>query len=373
MQKNYDVCILCMNYFALDARVNNLVKSLIKLNQKILVIAYQDNNIYKDFDFIPIPINPKERLYKNLYFFTNYIKNNYKKIKSKFYLSADLYSLPATRYIQKKNNGILIYDSREIFSQLGHLHNKKLRQLFFKYLEKYYIRFVNKIIVSGNLDAEYLKEYFNHKTPYFLIMNLPFYKEKVNSNLIREKFNIDKNSKILLYQGLISIGRGIKTAIELLKFNSDYVLCIIGAKNLYNNELENFINENSLQERVFFTGEIPYEELHNWTCSADLGLSLFEPISFSYKLALPNKLFEYAMAGLPVISTNLPAIKDITNNYSFVAFADYPFDNSKLIKEIDSLLDDKKKDKIEQYSIEFAKKYNYETQINEIKKIFEIQ
>jgi len=65
---------------------------------------------------------------------------------------------------------------------------------------------------------------------------------------------------------------------------------------------------------VIFAGSINYDELHNWTCSADIGICFIEPISVSYQYALPNKLFEYSMAGIPTLASNLFAIKEIIDN-----------------------------------------------------------
>jgi glycosyltransferase involved in cell wall biosynthesis len=374
MEKSFDICIICMNYFNNDARTYNLVNTLISQGQTVAVIAFEDiNDTSYPFDFFPVPINPNIKLYKNLVIFTKFISKNYSKIKAKFYLSSELYSLPATRIIQKKNNGILIYDSREIYSAIGNVHNKPLKQLFFKYLEKYYIRFVDKIIVTGELDAEFLKSYFNHNTPYFLIMNLPFYKEIEQSDLIRSYFKIDYSKKILLYQGMIMQGRGIESAIELLKNNVDFVLCVMGAKNEYSNKLVSFAIENRVEDRVFFKDQVAYNELHKWTCSADIGIALFEPISFSYKLALPNKLFEYAMAGIPVLASNLPAIQNITTGYEFAKLVDYPFDQIKLSESLKELNNPENENLIRKSTLEFSKKYNYESQISEIKKVFGIK
>ena len=46
-----------------------------------------------------------------------------------------------------------------------------------------------------------------------------------------------------------------------------------------------------------------------------IGFSLIKPVSKSYEQALPNKLFEYALAGIPVIASNLPEMDKIINKY----------------------------------------------------------
>jgi glycosyltransferase involved in cell wall biosynthesis len=61
---------------------------------------------------------------------------------------------------------------------------------------------------------------------------------------------------------------------------------------------------------------VPYNELLSWTTSADLGLTIFKPgYTRSIRYCLPNKLFEYLMAGLPVLSSQLDAIAEVLKTY----------------------------------------------------------
>jgi glycosyltransferase involved in cell wall biosynthesis len=66
---------------------------------------------------------------------------------------------------------------------------------------------------------------------------------------------------------------------------------------------------------VHWLGAVPYDTLHALTCGADVGLCLIEPVSMSYEYALPNKLFEYMMARVPCLATDLPALHDHITRY----------------------------------------------------------
>ncbi|MBN1447376.1 MAG: glycosyltransferase, partial [Bacteroidetes bacterium] len=61
-------------------------------------------------------------------------------------------------------------------------------------------------------------------------------------------------------------------------------------------------------DRVHVLPAVPSEELQQWTASADIGLCMIENLGSSYFLSLPNKLFEYIAAGLPVVGSDFPEI-----------------------------------------------------------------
>ncbi len=54
----------------------------------------------------------------------------------------------------------------------------------------------------------------------------------------------------------------------------------------------------------------------DWTASADIGLIVYRPEhSQNVQMCLPNKLFEYLMAGLPILASRLDAVSDIIATY----------------------------------------------------------
>lgn len=368
--QNYDACIICFNSPENDARALNIAGTLKKFGLEICIVAPVDSRKQPLTEILNIPILPvriKSRgrmLLRWKEFGLNAGKIT-KDIYPGLIWAADLYSLPAAIDIKKRSGGKVIYDSREIYSALGPLSGKGFKQTILSMIEKNLVKSVDAIVVSGELDAEYLKVKLTNEVPYHVIMNLPPYMEKTGSNILREKFNIPENKKIILYQGMLLNGRGIIPVIRMLKYTSEHVLCLLGSGES-EDDLKYEASKEGVADKVIFCGKVPYSELHEYTCSADIGWCFIEPISFSYELALPNKLFEYIMARLPMIASNLPAIKHINSIYNIAELVESEISPDALAETL-KIFDNKQYILNKEMNCEkAAKELNYEAQENGI-------
>ena len=70
-----------------------------------------------------------------------------------------------------------------------------------------------------------------------------------------------------------------------------------------------------LSDRIKFFGRVPIEELWKYTAKANLGISLEEDLGLNYRYALPNKLFDYIQARIPVVVSDLPEMAAIVKEY----------------------------------------------------------
>ncbi len=70
-----------------------------------------------------------------------------------------------------------------------------------------------------------------------------------------------------------------------------------------------------IANRVIFIPAVPHEQLWMYTGMADIGLCNIDNVCLSYYYSLPNKLFEYIQALVPVVGSKFPEIEKIVEKY----------------------------------------------------------
>lgn len=94
--------------------------------------------------------------------------------------------------------------------------------------------------------------------------------------------------------------------------NAYFVL--IGSGRLEDN-LKELVRELDISYKVKFIPMVPLSELPDYTASANIGVQPLQNTCLNHYSTDSNKLFEYVLAGLPVVATNFPEISKIVNQY----------------------------------------------------------
>lgn len=300
-----------------DTRCNNLFYSLTAEGYDVDFIGF--DWLTENFS----SIKGKKTIYKLskkplslLFYLKFYSLLKFKILSKKFDIifAEDLYSLPVCVIVGKIKGAKIIYDCRELFGFLAGLKNKKLIQKLWSMVEKLFIKKADLILTTGEMDSEFIRDRYIVNND-LVIRNLPLFKKSKSPVNYYSLLGIDKSKKVLIYQGVIVHGRGLKMIFKFLKTSEEFVLVVIGSGELFN-YYKNISEEMKLGNKVFFIGKIPQDRLLDYTAGAFAGLSLIENISTSYYYALPNKLFEYIMAEIPIIATDLPQMKKIIDEFN---------------------------------------------------------
>jgi glycosyltransferase involved in cell wall biosynthesis len=223
-------------------------------------------------------------------------------------LSNDLDTLPACWLASSLRRKTLVFDSHELFPEVPELLGRPFVKKIWQMLEKSLIKRIDAGITVCSSIAEYYKEKYG--ITFEVVRNVSKLKKV-------DKLQLPKNNtetKKIIYQGALNIGRGIELAISSMQYIDNTILVIAGTGDI-DEELKALVNKLSLGEKVNFTGRLSYDELGEYTRDADIGISLEEDLGLNYRYALPNKLFDYIQARIPVIVSDLPEMKSVIDSY----------------------------------------------------------
>lgn len=309
------IIVSVTNDLVTDQRVHKVCTSLQEMNFSILLVG---RKLKKS---LPLKRNYKTHRIKLVFNkgFLFYAEYNFRLFfyllfkKKNILLSNDLDTLLPNYLVSRLLNKKLVYDSHELFTEVPELVNKPKVQNFWLNIEKRILpKLKNTYTVCQSIANYYNKRY---QTKFKVIRNIPLQNNNMESIAKPNKFFFDTtNKKIILYQGAINIGRGLELMIDTMTFLENYIFVIIGDGDIFS-ELQLKVKQKNLENQVKFIGKVKPSELKKITSLANLGISIEEDLGLNYRYALPNKIFDYIHANVPVLVSNLPEMKLIVENY----------------------------------------------------------
>jgi len=236
------------------------------------------------------------------------------------YHATELNALPACCIAAILRRKPFVYEAYELhipFPETTIVFWRRSAKLIMRLLAVILPRCAGVIATSPFYAQEMQKHY--HMKEVALVRNIPPYRSVPESDRLRQYLGLSQKTRIALYHGRIQRNRGLDKLVHAAPFlEENNVIVVMGeGYGAVQKELEKLIASEGVADRVRFVPRTPlYEDLFNWIVSADIGLILYTPsYSLAVKLILPNKLFEYIMAGVPVLTTQLDAVEEIIRMY----------------------------------------------------------
>jgi glycosyltransferase involved in cell wall biosynthesis len=230
-------------------------------------------------------------------------------------VSNDLDTLLPNYLISKLKSTNLVYDSHELFCEVPELIANPAKKKLWKRLERWiFPKLKDVFTVNESIAKIYGDEY---KMNLKVVRNIPSlgYQAKI-PQLSKSDLGLPLEKKIIVLQGAgINMDRGAEEAVEAMQYVNDALLLIIGSGDVMN-ILKQMVIDFKLDDKVKFIGKVPFEKLLQYTQHADLGLTLDKDTNINYRYSLPNKLFDYIHAGVPVLASDLLEIRKIVFQYS---------------------------------------------------------
>ncbi|PIE52664.1 hypothetical protein CSA37_05380 [Candidatus Fermentibacteria bacterium] len=233
--------------------------------------------------------------------------------KADVYHAHDLDTLQICGLAAEKTGARLIYDSHELWleSSRYHIATGRMNRIRLRSIEQKYAPAADAVISVTPMRGEKMLEMYPNIRRMEIIENAPeTIRELPAGGRLRKMLKVEDSVPIALYQGVICPERGLEELVEaaaLLK-EKNLVFAVIGM-DAWNGTLHEMVKSRKLENVIKILPPVPSEELPEITADADMGFILFRNTCLNHYYSLPNKLYEYMMSGVPVISSGFPELK----------------------------------------------------------------
>ena len=333
------VYIIVINDLVTDQRAHRVAQTLHECGVSVILIGRRFNNS-QDVDDREYKTKRFRFLFnRGFLFYSCFNIRLFIRLllgKKGILVSNDLDTLPACWLASKIRKVPLIYDSHEYFTEVPELAGRKFVRNCWLRIEKMLVPGLKyAYTVSEPIAEEYSKAY---NVNFRVIRNLPY---RLQHPVRLPDLPLCDPARTIIYQGSLNPGRGLESMILAMKNLEKYSFLIFG-DGPFRGNLEKLVRDNNLTDRVQIMGRIPFNELQSYTGQASLGISLEENLGKNYYYSLPNKLFDYIQAGIPVLVTGLPEMKKIVEKYNIGMITD-SHNPEALARTIETMMNDEEK------------------------------
>ena len=282
--------------------------------------------------------------------------------KGDIYHANDLDTLLANWLASKIKKKKLVYDTHEYFTGVPEIQDRPSVKKVWEAIEKKIFPTLKHVFtVNSSIAALYEKKY---NIAVKVLRNLPL-NEIIEKTETRETLNLPRNKNIVILQGAgINIDRGAEELLEAIAMSENLFLCIVGSGDVIHN-LKSRASKKDLQNKVLFTGKLEYVQMMQFTMNADVGVSLDKDTNINYRYSLPNKIFDYLKAGIPIVCSDLKEVSSIIQQFNIGTIVS-SHDPNIILKAINKTISKNKADKFSKSLKSAIEKLNWENEVDRL-------
>lgn len=256
----------------------------------------------------------------------------------------DLDALPAGARAARRTGAPLIYDSHELFPDMaGRAHNGELERRAWIAYEHRLIQRADRVFAVTQSRAAEMSRRHGIPTP-SVLRNVPETSaagERVPG--VRERAGLPEATRLVLYLGMLQPGRGLERALEAMPMLPGCALVLMGeGEGDYLTSLLELAGAHGVAGSVHLLPPVRPHQVARAAASADVGLIVNPNTALNNYLSLPNKIFEYLAAGVPVVASDFPDMAALIDEWDVGETCD-PEDPEDIARAVRAVLDDQRR------------------------------
>lgn len=247
--------------------------------------------------------------------------------------SNDLDTILPNYFISRLKHSKIIFDSHEYFTETPELVHRPRVQKVWKCIEEFCVPRLGKMITVNESIANLFREKYDAEVS--VVRNIPMRKIMPPKG-DKVAFGLPEDKHLLVLQGSgINVQRGAEELAQAMQFLPDCFLMIIGGGDVLP-VLKQMVQDLKIDNRILFLPRMPYVQMMAYTQLAELGFAIDKDTNLNYRYSLPNKLFDFIQANVPIIASHLVEIERIIKQYNIGAFIEdhNPEDIAHTIKTV---------------------------------------
>lgn len=260
------------------------------------------------------------------------------------WIANDLDTLPVAVSARRRHGGGILYDAHELYVEhVGNRPKSAATRRMQAWVERRLIRTVDRTVTVNESIARELERRYGVPRP-GVVMNVPDRPSggpAADTGRLRDALGLGEDDRIALYVGGIAVGRGIEELVRAASRLDGVTVALLGpVADGYRSQLEALARSCAAEGAVRFLPPVPAGEVLGWAAGADVGVVPYRDTCLNNYLSLPNKLFEYLGAGVPVVASRFPELQRVVDEHDVGATCD-PEDPGDIARAVMAVVGDR--------------------------------
>lgn len=322
--------MLVRNVFTHDSRVEKEATTLVRAGYRVTVVAEARSQLPRHeerggYRIVRVPRGPARRVGLRLLQYRGRLMRALRETDPDIIHAHDANALEPAAAVARQLRIPYIYDSHELWTEVPNRGAPetyyRLARLYYQTVEAVLARRAAAVITVSPPIARELKRRYRLRQVW-LVPNYPELTVRSGPRSLRELAAaagepIPSGARLILYLGNIQPGRGVDQLLRALALVPSGVAVFLGGIGTFQGGLEppgeivDLASELGIRGRLRFLEPVPPSDVIDYAASADLGVALMLPDSLSFRLSLPNKLFQYMAAGIPLVTSDMPHLREV--------------------------------------------------------------